>query len=98
MGAVQLTPQSSAIVSGSTVTVTVAEFTSLVTVTLHSDPIVLGTIAVDATGSGTGTFDLPCAAGLGDHTIISTAAGGQSSTAPITVGSCLAEVVPVFAG
>ena len=98
IGAVQLSPQSSAIVSGSTVTVTVAEFTSLVTITLHSDPIVLGTIAVDATGSGTGTFDLPCAAGLGDHTIISTAAGGQSSTAPISVGSCLAEVVPVFAG
>ena len=98
IGAVQLSPQSSAIVSGSTVTVTVSEFTSLVTVTLHSDPIVLGTIAVDATGSGTGTFDLPCAAGLGDHTIISTSADGQSSPAPIYVGTCVPEVVPVYAG
>lgn len=98
IGAVQLSPRSSAVVSGSTVTVTVLEFTSLVTVTLHSDPIELGTIAINGTGSGTGTFELPCAAGLGDHTIVATSAGGQIARTSISVTSCRAEVVPVFSG
>lgn len=95
IGAVQLTPMASATVVGSTVVVEVREFTSTATVTIHSDPVVLGTIAVDPTGSGRATFALPASVVCGPHEVVATASGGQIASTTIELAAC---VVPVFTG
>lgn len=98
IGAVQLTPQTAATTSGRSVTVNIAEFTSAATVTLHSDPIVLGTISVDATGSGTATYTIDCSVPAGTHNITAESTGGQTATSSIELTVCDPEVVPVYAG
>lgn len=95
IGAVQLTPMVSATVTGSTIAIEIREFKSTATVTLYSDPVVLGTIAVDATGSGQATFDLPVSVVCGAHEIVATASGGQIASTLIEVAGC---AVPVFTG
>lgn len=95
IGAVQLTPAVAATVAGSTVTVEVREFTSTVTITVYSDPVVLGVIPVDETGFGTATFEFPPSVVCGSHQIIATAIGGQVASTPIELSGC---VVPSFTG
>jgi predicted outer membrane repeat protein len=95
IGAVQLTPQVSSTVAGRTITVSISEFTATATITMYSDPIVLGTIAIDAVGSGTGTFDVDCSVEGGTHTITATAAGGQTASITIELEAC---AVPAFTG
>jgi predicted outer membrane repeat protein len=95
IGAVQLTPQVSASVTGRTVTMIISEFTATATITMYSDPIVLGTIAIDAAGSGTGTFDVDCSVQGGTHTITATATGGQTASTTIELDAC---AVPAFTG
>lgn len=95
IGAVQLTPQMSTSVAGRTITVTISEFTAAATITMYSDPIVLGTIAIDAAGSGTGTFDVDCSVQAGTHTVSATAAGGQTASTTIELEAC---AVPAFTG
>jgi predicted outer membrane repeat protein len=95
IGAVQLTPQVSASVTGRTVTMSISEFTATATITMYSDPIVLGTIAIDAVGSGTGTFDVDCSVQGGTHTITATATGGQTASTTIELEAC---AVPAFTG
>jgi hypothetical protein len=95
IGAVQLTPQMSTSVAGRTITVTISEFTAAATITMYSDPIVLGTIAIDAAGSGTGTFDVDCSVQAGTHTVSATAAGGQTASITIELDAC---AVPAFTG
>ena len=95
IGALQLTPMVSATVTGSTIVIGIREFTSTATVTIHSDPVVLGTIAVDATGSGQATFALPGSVMCGAHEIIATASGGQIASMLIEIGDC---AVPIFTG
>jgi hypothetical protein len=95
IGAVQLTPQVSASVTGRTVTINISEFTATATITMYSDPIVLGTIAIDAVGSGTGTFDVDCSVQGGTHTVTATAAGGQTASTTIELEAC---AVPAFTG
>ena len=95
IGAVQLTPQMSTSVAGRTVTMAISEFTATATITMYSDPIVLGTIAIDAAGSGTGTFDVDCSVQAGTHTVSATAAGGQTASITIELDAC---AVPAFTG
>ncbi len=95
IGAVQLTPQVSASVIGRTVTMSISEFTATATITMYSDPIVLGTIAIDAVGAGTRTFDVDCSVQGGTHTITATAAGGQTASTKIELEAC---AVPAFTG
>lgn len=95
IGAVQLSPQVSAVVEGSSVTVTVSEFTSTATITLYSEPLVLGTIQVDATGSGSRTFDIDCSVEIGAHTITASADGGQTASTTIRLDAC---ALPRFTG
>ena len=95
IGAVQLTPMVSATVTGSTVAVEIREFKSTATVVLYSDPVLLGTIAVDESGSGRATFALPDSVVCGVHEVVATASGGQIASTLIEVAEC---VVPVFTG
>jgi hypothetical protein len=75
--------------------VTVSEFTSTATITLYSDPLVLGTIEVDATGSGTRTFDIDCSVEIGAHTITASADGAQTASTTIMLDAC---ALPRFTG
>jgi len=98
IGAVQLTPMITAITDGYVVNLTISEFTSTATITLQPDMLMLGTIAVDFQGSGSGTFTIPCPIPGGAHTISATAYGGQTASVGVTLVGCAPEVVPVFTG
>lgn len=95
IGAVQLTPAVAATVAGSTVTVEVREFTSTATITVYSEPVVLGAITVDEIGFGIAVFELPASVTCGSHQITATAIGGQVASTPIELSGC---VVPSFTG
>jgi hypothetical protein len=96
IGAVQLTPAVTAVVSGNgELEVSVTEFASTVSVTMYSTPTLLGTMAVNELGSGTSLFALPCDIEGGVHTITATAASGQTASVQVTVDECLR---PAFAG
>lgn len=98
IGAVQLTPALGATVDNFVVTVAISEFTSTASVILQSDPITLGTIAVDGAGSGSGTFTIPCPIPGGTHTVIASGTGGQTASMVVNLVGCAPEVVPVFTG
>ena len=70
---------------------------STITVTLESDPIVLGTLVADALGNATGSFPLPSGVPTGAHTLRLTGTGiaGQVQvlTAPVTVARAIAAQV-----
>ena len=98
IGAVQLTPQLNAILSGRTLTISITEFTSAATITLQSGSILLGTIAPDTTGSGTATYELECSVPPGSQNVTASANGGQTATAAIDLEACTPEAIPIFAG
>jgi LPXTG-motif cell wall-anchored protein len=52
---------------------------SSVTVTLHSDPVVLGTVNADASGNVHATLTVPAATEPGAHTIVATGTGASGS-------------------
>jgi 5'-nucleotidase len=69
------------------ITVTAGYFTagSNVTVTLTSDPVVLGTLVADAAGNVSSTFNLPVGVTAGSHTVtVSGARLGTGVSASVT--------------
>ena len=61
-----------------------------VTITVFSDPLVIGTFAADANGSISKTWTVPSGFAAGAHTVVLTGqsiAGAVELSAPITVGS-----------
>jgi hypothetical protein len=76
----------STVAAGGTTTVTGSGFTPCaeVTLTLHSDPVALGTATADATGAFSQQVTIPASTTAGTHTITG-AAGGTNGIATITV-------------
>jgi hypothetical protein len=81
-------------VDGNTVNVNGSGFLpgSLITVTIQSDPIVLGTINANASGSFSKDFQIPCVED-GLHTITASGTGANglpaSSSLQITIKNCV---------
>lgn len=71
---------------------------AVLTVTIQSTPLVLGTVTTDASGSFTKTFSVPCTVEAGAHTVTAAASNGQSASAPVTLVACAVTVTPKFAG
>lgn len=70
-----------------------------VTITVYSDPLVIGTFAADANGSISQTWTVPSGFAAGAHTVVLSGrsiAGAVELSAPITVGS-LVQAVPTTA-
>jgi len=66
-----------------------------VTITVHSDPLVIGTFAADATGSISQSWTVPSGFAAGAHTVVlsgQTIAGSVELSAPITVGSLVQAI------
>ena len=77
-----------AIEAGKSVTVTGTGFvpSSPVSLTLHSDPVEVGTAATDDTGSFTAEVTVPAATEAGDHTVVAAAESpAAEASAPLTV-------------
>lgn len=81
------------VAAGGSVTITLSGtcFTDVFTVTLHSTPVVLGTITTSAAGSGAGTFGIPSNVPPGAHSITVTDAAGN--TAMSSTGAAAAITV-----
>ena len=59
---------------------------STVTLTLHSEPVEVGTATTDASGNFTAEVTVPAATEAGDHTVVAESASpAVSATAPLTV-------------
>ena len=59
---------------------------STVTLTLHSEPVEVGTATTDASGDFTAEVTVPAATEAGDHTVVAESASPVvSATAPLTV-------------
>ena len=74
--------------AGKTVTVTGTGFapSSPVSLTLHSDPVEVGTATTDDTGSFTTEVTVPAATEAGDHTVVAAAESPTAeASAPLTV-------------
>ena len=74
--------------AGKSVTVTGTGFapSSPVSLTLHSDPVEVGTATTDDTGSFTAEVTVPAAAEAGDHTVVAAAESpAAEASAPLTV-------------
>ena len=83
---ITVAPQS--IEAGKTVTVTGTGFapSSPVSLTLHSDPVEVGTATTDDTGSFTAEVAVPAATEAGDHTVVAAAESpAAEASAPLTV-------------
>ena len=59
---------------------------SSVTITLHSDPVVLGTVSADASGNVHATVTVPAATAPGAHTIVATGTGASGSPQEASTG------------
>lgn len=68
------------------------------TVSIASDPVVLGALTADASGAFAGTFTVPCTVGAGAHTVTATATGGTTASAPVTLTGCAVLAQPTFTG
>ena len=81
--------------AGKIVTVTGTGFvpSSPVSLTLHSDPVEVGTAATDDTGSFTAEVTVPTATEAGDHTVVAAAESpAAEASAPLTVTAAPAPV------
>ena len=81
--------------AGKIVTVTGTGFvpSSPVSLTLHSDPVEVGTAAPDDTGSFTAEVTVPTATEAGDHTVVAAAESpAAEASAPLTVTAAPAPV------
>jgi LPXTG-motif cell wall-anchored protein len=71
-----------------------------VTITVYSDPLVIGTFAADANGSIAQSWTVPSGFAAGAHTVVLTGrsiAGAVELSAPITVGSLVQAVTTTAA-
>ena len=59
---------------------------SLVEVWLHSTPVRLGTVTVDASGTAKGSFVIPQGAGTGDHRVLVSGSTSDGKEAVLAVG------------
>ncbi len=89
-------------VTGNRVTLSLRGFPprTRVAVEIRSDPVTLGTVVTDDTGSLSAAFDVPCSVGSGDHIITATADTGQTASIPVTLSlpPCAVVAVPTFTG
>ena len=77
-----------AVEAGKSVTVTGTGFapSSPVSLTLHSDPVEVGTATTDDTGSFTAEVTVPAATEAGDHTVVAAAESpAAEASAPLTI-------------
>jgi len=84
-----------AVEAGKSVTVTGTGFapSSPVSLTLHSDPVEVGTATTDDTGSFTAEVTVPAATEAGDHTVVAAAESpAAEASAPLTVTAAPAPV------
>jgi alpha-L-fucosidase len=102
----------STVAAGGTTTVTGSGFTPCaeVTLTLHSDPVALGTVTADATGAFSKPVTIPASTPAGSHTITGTAgstngivtltvtAAGTTTSAGSGSSSSTAAVTPAQSG
>ena len=62
-----------------------------VTVTLHSDPVLLGTVVTDAAGAFTATFQIPAGVPAGAHHVVlegvDAAGNPRTVSMPVTIGA-----------
>lgn len=93
-GAPTISADDVTLVNGQKVTVSVRGFNGGedLDVTLHSDPIKLGTMRTDATGAATGTFTIPANVPAGQHTIVVSNAAGQKVQITVTISSATSTV------
>ena len=78
---------------GGTVTVTGTKFAKDVpelSLELHSDPVVLGTVATDAKGAFTTTVTIPSTIEAGDHSLVVLYDGDEITSAPVVVAEAAA--------
>lgn len=81
---------------GGTVTVTGTNFAADVpelTLELHSDPIVLGTVATDAKGGFKTTVTIPSTVEAGDHSLVVLYDGQEVISSPVAIGEVAAAPV-----
>lgn len=74
---------------------------SVCTVTAESTPITLGTVQLNAAGTGSGSFVIPCSIGDGQHTVRATGTSNgttTSATSLITIANCAATGNLAFTG
>ncbi len=94
---------------GATVTVRGTAFAADVpelTLELHSTPVVLGTVATDATGGFTTTVTVPETVEAGEHTLVVLYDGTEITATPVTIGgeveteavAAVVETVPPHTG
>ncbi|MDQ6927548.1 MAG: hypothetical protein M3159_02655 [Actinomycetota bacterium] len=88
---VTVTP--STVAPGGTIDVSSAKWkaSSVVTVVLHSDPVTLGTLTADASGAVTGSFTIPAATAIGDHTIELTGTGTDDAARTVSTSLTVAD-------
>ena len=83
-----VTVDPSSVEAGKTVTVKGTGFApeSTVTITLHSEPVEVGTATTDASGDFTATVTVPATTEAGDHTVVATSnTPTVTASAPLTV-------------
>lgn len=86
----QATISQNHVVAGASVTLSGEGFSSEqdITVTLHSDPVVLGMLRANTTGAVQGTFQIPANTAPGEHHVVLTSANGARLVEfPITVSA-----------
>lgn len=78
-GPISLSTGSSPLARGESFVVTADGFEpgSTVTVTIYSDPIVLGTMVANSVGTASGSFQIPSGLHVGTHTIVAAGTGAD---------------------
>ena len=86
-----VTVEPSSVEAGKTVTVKGTGFApeSTVTITLHSEPVEVGTATTDASGDFTATVTVPATTEAGDHTVVA-----ASNTPTVTASAPLTVTAP----
>lgn len=68
---------------GQTVSITAQTYTGSVTITMNSEPVVLGSATADSSGVANLSATIPANAALGTHTLVATGTGADG--APLTL-------------
>lgn len=77
----ELTPGGTVIVTGTEFAKDVPELS----LELHSDPVVLGTVATDAKGGFTTTVTIPATVAAGEHSLVVLYDGDEITSSPVTI-------------
>jgi LPXTG-motif cell wall-anchored protein len=67
---------------------------STVTISLNSDPVVLGTLVADAAGKASATYNLPVGVTAGAHTVTATGTSMETGVATTLTASITVTVPP----